>query len=99
MEEKTYPYSYDELFETALRLVGQLDWKLVSQDKEVGTIKAETGMSLRSWGENVSIQISEKEGGNTISVASGVSGQLLGWGKDAENERTFHRQLKKLISR
>lgn len=64
-----------------------------------GVIKAETGMSLRSWGENVSIKVAEEAGENTISVASGVSHQLFDWGKSWENEWIFHKELRKAISR
>ena len=99
IQKKTYPHLYDELFQASLRAVKQLDWKLISQDRTAGKIEAETGGSLRSWGENISIHLSEEATGTTISVFSGPSFQLFDWGKSEENEKAFHKELKKIIPR
>ena len=54
---------------------------------------------MRSWGEDVSVNISKEETGSTISVLSEASSQLFDWGKNAENERVFLEELKKIVSR
>lgn len=66
----------------------------MSKDEVAGTIEVRSVISLWTWGEDVSIRIAEEEGGNTVSVASGVSPQLFDWGKSKENEKFFHKQLK-----
>lgn len=99
IRKETYRHPYDEIFEACLRLVKQLGWKLVSYDKAAGEIKAQTGTTLRSWGEDISIHVSEEATGTAISVLSEASSQLFDWGKSEENEKAFHEELKKIISR
>lgn len=99
IQKKTYPHPADEVFEASLRTIKQLGWKLVTQDKNEGEIKAKTGTTLRSWGEDISIDVYQEATGSTISVLSEAHSQLFGWGKNEENEKLFHRELQKIISR
>lgn len=99
IQKKTYPHPYDEIFEASLRTIKQLDWKLISKDRRAGEIKAQTGTTLRSWGEDVSIDVFREATGSTISVLSEAPFQLFDWGKNEENERAFHVELHKIISR
>lgn len=98
IQKKTYPSPYDEVFEVSLKSIKQLGWNIVSQNKGTGEIKAKTGTTLRSWGEDIAIKVAEEATGTTISIFSGSSFQLLDWGKSKENELLFHRELKKLFS-
>lgn len=70
---------------------------MISESRETGTIETETEVSLRSWGENVLIKVAKEAGGNTITVASGVNSQIYDWGKNAENEETFHEEINRVI--
>jgi hypothetical protein len=99
IQKITYARPYDETFQASLESIKRLGWKLVSQNKETGEIEAKTGTSLRSWGEDISIQLVRETTGTAISVASGSSFQLFGWGKNEENEKIFNIELKKVIQR
>ena len=79
--------------------IKQLGWKIVSHDKIAGEIEAQTGITLRSWGEAISIRLFKEATETAISVRSGPSFQLFDWGKSGENERAFDRELQKIISR
>lgn len=81
-----------------MSVIKQLDWELVSSNQEEGEIKARTGVSLRSWGEEISIFVNrESTGESTISVLSKASSQILDWGKSEDNERIFHERLKRIL--
>lgn len=99
IRKKTYSRPYDEIFEASLGSVKQLGWRLISQNREVGEIKAQTGTTLRSWGEDIAIHLSEEAVGTTISVLSEARFQLIDWGKNEENEKIFYKELEKIISR
>jgi len=99
IQKETYARPYDEIFQASLKSIKQLGWKLVSQDRETGEIKAETGITLWSWGEGISIHLARETTGTTISVTSGSSFQLFAWGKNEQNEKSFHIELKKMIQR
>lgn len=79
--------------------VERLEWKLISENRETGTIEVKTEMSLRSWGEEVLIQVAKEKEGNIITVASGVSSQIFDWGKNKENEEKFHKEMSRVILR
>ena len=99
IQKKTYARSYDEIFADSLNAIKGLGWELISSDKSVGKINTRTGVSLKSWGEDVSILVTrEPTGESTISVSSQASSQIIDWGKSEENERVFHEKLKKTIS-
>lgn len=72
---------------------------MISQDPIAGEIKAKTGATLKSWGEDISIKTHREPTGTTISVTSEATSQLFDWGKSRENERAFLEQLKKKTSR
>lgn len=85
------------MFEASLRLLKQLGWKLISQDKKAGLIKAQTETTLRSWGEKISISIIKEATVTTIIISSEPDFQIFDWGKSEENESIFHEELKKII--
>lgn len=99
IKKETYFNPRDDLFEASLESIKQLGWRLISRDRDAGKVRAETGTTLRSWGENISIYISQDAAGIAISISSEPSFQLIDWGKSEENEKTFHEVLKKLIPR
>jgi len=99
IRKKTYPRLYDEIFEASLSTVKKLGWKVTSQNREKGEIKAKTGTTLRSWGENVTIDVTQETTGSTISVMSNAHSQLFDWGKDEKNEECFYKELQKIIER
>jgi len=95
--KKLYKHPYDKVFETSLKVIKWLDWCLISADKEAGVIRARTGLSLRSWGENITIRLHKENTGTVVSVLSEAIFQLFDWGKNIENEKLFHQELKKHV--
>lgn len=99
MKNETYSNSRTEVYDAAIRSIKDLGWFTISTDRDAGLIRARTGTTLRSWGENISVRVSEEAGETTISVSSVPSSQVFNWGKDEENERVFLRKTNKIIER
>jgi hypothetical protein len=57
-----------------------------SSDPAAGRIEASTGVSLSSWGENVSVQVGEAgPDKTTVTVSTKLKFGLTGWGKLKKN--------------
>ena len=82
------PYSPDDTF-NALKtaMEKQPKVKVDSASPTTRTVAAEIGMSLWSWGENISISVVPVEGGSGVTVKSSskVRANVLNGGKNAKN--------------
>lgn len=61
-----FEYSYDVVYEALIKAVPTIGFKLGKYDKSIGCITASIGMSLFSWGENVSIIIDKIDDNSTL---------------------------------
>ena len=82
-----FPKNWLEVYETAINVLPTLPkTKVKSADQSNGRIIAKKGMSLRSWGEEVVVEVwevSPKMAG--VRVTSRVNAQLMDWGKNKQN--------------
>ena len=65
--QQKFPYGYDQVFDSVIAMIPQIEFSLKSQDRTIGRVTASTGMSLFSWGENLTIVV-EKVDSTTTSV-------------------------------
>ncbi len=88
------PLSYDHAFDSCLAAIGTaLNGKITTQDRASGLIEARTGMTWKSFGEDILITIREMDENLTqIRIASRPS-LFITWvdyGKNSENvEKVF----------
>ena len=54
-------------------------------DPASGHIDASTGVSWKSWGEKIRIDVVEQDDGSAVRVSSGNKAQLVSWGKNDTN--------------
>lgn len=85
----------EQVFEAAVRAIESCGWEITEENEKAGVVIAKTGMSLRSWGEEIVIQISTEEGKTLIHVSS-ESSQLLDWGKSSENLKKLGEKLREI---
>ena len=71
----------------AIETLKQLSMRVVSVDVTNGVIHAKESSSLKSMGEDITIQIEEKDGGTLLTIHSKCNypGQKLDWGKNEKN--------------
>jgi hypothetical protein len=87
-----FPYSSDQVFSGLLHVLPQNGFKIKSHDEEIGRIECSSGMSLFSWGENISLSIEGIDSSSTrLNIHSGLKVQgarqalITGEGRNAKN--------------
>ena len=99
IKKETFSKPINDVYRTSIDSARELGWKILEEKPESCEIKARTGATLRSWGEEILIKAYPEPNGTTISVASEATSQLFDWGKSDENEKAFLEELKRKISR
>jgi hypothetical protein len=83
--EKAFDISKELMFEKIIEVINDSKFKLVEADKDRYEILAITGISFKSWGENLYISF-EKRGDETImKFCSATLFQIHSWGKNEKN--------------
>ncbi|HWC32889.1 MAG TPA: hypothetical protein VG709_07155 [Actinomycetota bacterium] len=86
-EERTFAHPKTTVFDAAQRAIPTIKRMRVKQaDAASGRLVVTKGMTLKSWGEDVSIVV-EDDGpdGSRVRVASRVKAQLMDWGTNRQN--------------
>jgi hypothetical protein len=86
--QQKFPFPYDAVFDGLVSVIPQAGFKLKSQDKVIGRITASTGVSLFSWGENLTIVVEKIDDRSTlVGIESGlkVGINLAGVHRHAKN--------------
>jgi len=90
MTTRRYPNTYNDVFSAILQAIVYCGFQKESADRSSGYIVASAGVSLRSWGEDIEIRVSEADNGTNVSMSSSARAQLIDWGKSRENiDRLF----------
>lgn len=79
--------------------LSQKKWELVSEDTQRGALKFRTGVSWKSWGEIIDVQVMQKEENEVdIDICSmpGWRSTLVDYGKNQENIREVEHILRNL---
>jgi hypothetical protein len=68
-----FPFPYDDVFDGLIQVLSDLDMKVKDTDKMIGRINASTGMSMFSWGENLSLIVEKiDESSCIVGIESGL---------------------------
>ena len=71
--QQKFPFNYDAVFKGIIEVIPDIGMSVKSQDKVIGRITASTGMSLFSWGENLTIVVEGVDEKSTIvGIESGL---------------------------
>lgn len=79
-ETRTYSSSPSDVVLAVRSAAEQLGWKVRSEDPSTWVIFLSTKVSLRSWGEHVTVTTRAVEGGSEVDISVSLRGQLFGWG-------------------
>jgi len=71
MQQK-FPFPYDDVFDGICEVIPKLGFKLKSSDKVIGRVSASTGMSLFSYGENLTITVEKLDEGTLVGIESAL---------------------------
>jgi hypothetical protein len=87
-ESQFFPYPVADSFNAALSAASQIG-TVKSYDIRLGRIVVRTPMSMKSWGEDLIIQLLPVAGGAELRINSGSRLQMVDWGKNRENIDKF----------
>ena len=90
---KSYRHSSKTVYDAALDALKDCNFNIDSKDIDKGIIEASTGLSLRSWGEDVQIIISKTDETIQLIATSNSKAQVIDWGKNEENIRSFFNSM------
>jgi hypothetical protein len=83
-----FPAGKDELFQACVKAVSQCGFRIARSDPEAGQIEARSKVSLRSWGEKITIATSAAGRVDIKSTCYWI--QIVDWGKNEANvDRLF----------
>ncbi len=94
----TYRSEYEKVFEEAKNALFDCEFIVQNVNEETGIIKAYVGASFRSYGENITITISETEKGTHVTAYSKARAVIFDLGKSTENVNRFFAALHERLS-
>jgi len=86
------PLAYDRAFDSCLAAASALNARIRAQDRAAGLIEARTGLTWKSYGEDILITIREMDENHTQIRVASRSSLLITWadyGKNAANVEKF----------
>jgi len=88
-----YQQRYEPVFEAAKKALSDGGFIVQSIDEKSGIMKAYTGVSFRSYGENIIITVLKTEKGIHVTAYSKARAAICDWGKSRENVNRFFAAL------
>lgn len=88
-DSQVVPYGIDAVWGALLSGLANSKFKIVSTDEAAHTMEIKTGISLRSWGEKLHVELASEAEGTRVSIRSSakLGTTLFDYGKNAENVR------------
>lgn len=87
MKRKSFKSPYVKVFEACKIAITKYKYKLESEDKQNGIVRASTSSTIFSWGEDIIVKVKKIDAYTTnITVESSPKAQIFDWGKSEENE-------------
>ncbi len=96
---KIYSITPKELYSLALKILKNLQWRIILKDNKNLKIKGRTNGTPWSWGEDVAININQNQRGSMLKISSEPTHQLFDWWKSNENIDRFIKCLEKSVSK
>jgi hypothetical protein len=94
----TYPLPAQTVFGALMQALLQTPLRVKGADPNQGTIWADKGLSLATWGENVTIFVWQPSPGQTsVAVQSSLKFGLVAWGAHDRNFRTVFEALDRML--
>jgi len=98
-EQRTYQVPWDQAFDKVTHALGTVPKMVVKNaDRSTGRIQVSKKMSLKSWGENVLVDVFEAgPGQTTVKARSQLKAQLVDWGANKQNLRSVFEAVERAL--
>lgn len=88
----------DSVLNACIATLKSLDITIDSTNTKAGIVKARTGVSIFSWGNEIELKVvSANWYQHTVIVTSSASSQIIAWGTNEDNETTIINELPKTL--
>lgn len=94
-ESRTYNRSLNEVLEASIRALKNCGFVITEKGQRV--VKASSGFSLRSWGEDIQVKLASTSKGIEVKVTAEPKAQLFDLGKSEEDVSRFFSELEKQL--
>lgn len=89
-----HPGPADRVFAATCQALVSLTMTITFADPASGTIRASSGMTMFSWGENLELNVIPVGAEATaVSMGSGLKFGLIDWGKNRKNIERIHQAI------
>ena len=95
---REFDNEYDLLFSKCIEAVHSCGFDLRIPEPNSGRIEAKSGIGLRSFGENITIQINKKSSLVHVFSKCVLNTTMFDWGKNRDNVTKFFEHLSILIN-
>lgn len=92
---RSYNRPLNEVLEASVQVLRNCGFTITEKGRSV--VKASSGISIRSWGESIQIDLSSTSKGTEVKATSGPKAQLFDLGKSEENVSRFFSELEKQL--
>jgi len=95
---RIYQKDFDTVFLKAVDAASAMGWQITFTDKSTGVIAAKTPTNLWTWGDSVSVRLTQIQGGAVkVDVSSGTANQVVDWGRNKRNILSYYGKLDNLL--
>lgn len=94
-ESRTYNRSLNEVLEASIRALKNCGFTITEKGQRI--VKASSGISLRSWGEDIQVKMSSTSKGIEVKITAEPKAQLFDLGKSEEDVSRFFSELEKQL--
>lgn len=92
--QQKFPFGYEAVFDSLLGAVQSAGMTVKTEDKLIGRVTASAGMSLFSWGENVTIVVESLSENSTLVAIDSA----LKMGANLTGSHRHQKNFNKIIS-
>ncbi len=92
--QQKFPFPYEDVFNGLTQVLPAIGMNVKETDKVIGRINASTGMSMFSWGENLSLIVDKID---ESSCVVGIESDLK-MGMNLAGAHRHHKNFNKIIS-
>ncbi len=86
------------VYYATLEAMGALGWTVESEESGTYSIEARTPMSLSTWGDSLTVVITDQDNDLVrVDVTSKTGGQLFDWGKNKQNIIDLYLEIDKAL--
>lgn len=99
MKSESFNATYVDAFDACKIAITKCGYKIESENKQNGIVRASAPSTIFSWGEDITVKVEKiDENATNVAIESSPKAQLFDWGKGVENENRIMDYIIELLS-